>query len=103
MFPVARCNGPKKDQTRKDSQLTRIGIPIVWQNGVDHCRHIKMPQANKPFFDQLVELLKPQNLQDADHTINVKSARLGQVKLIKYFLSILTLPSMSDFLKTVIL
>ena len=100
-FPIARWNGPIKYQVRKVSQLIRNGIPIVWQIGVDHCRHIKWPQANKPFFDQLVELRQPQNLQDTDHTINVKSAKLGQVNLIKYFLSILTIPPMSDSLETV--
>ena len=33
-FPIARWNGPIKDQVRKVSQLIRKGIPIVWQNGI---------------------------------------------------------------------
>ena len=81
-LPIARCNGPIKDQANKVSQLIRNGITIVWQNGVDHCWHIKLPEARKPFFDQLMKLFQPQNLQDPDHTINVKSAKLGEVKLI---------------------
>ena len=81
-FPVAQWEGNVDDHVVKFNSLMRHSVPLLWLGGVNHCHGLKLPQVEELAFTEVVqELLVPQKLQASAATINVKSAKLGEVSL----------------------
>ena len=81
-FPVAQWEGNVDDHVVKFNSLMRHSVPLLWRGGVNHCHGLKLPQVEELAFTEVVQqLLVPQKLQASAATINVKSAKLGEVSL----------------------
>ena len=81
-FSYAEWQGPQDNQTEHLGHLLRHGVPLIWRNGAKHCRGLKVPKfsAKKSFVAKIKRLLRPFNLAEPDAPIEVKSARIGEVK-----------------------
>ena len=61
----------------------RHGVPLIWRQGVENCIGLKvdMDKANADFPSMCRELLQKDNMQTpSQESINVKSAKIGQVR-----------------------
>ena len=83
-FYYAEWQGPHDNQTEHLGNLLRHGNPLTWRNGAKHCRGMKVPKfaAKKGFVAEIKRLLRPTNLAETDSPIEVKSAKIGEVKKI---------------------
>ena len=81
-FSYAEWQGPHDNQTDHLGHLLRHGVPLIWRNGAKHCAGLKIPKfsAKKGFVAEIKRLLRPVNLAELDAPIEVKSARIGEVK-----------------------
>ena len=81
-FPVAQWEGNVEDHVFKFNSLMRHSVPLLWRGGVKHCHGLKLPKVEELAFGEVVaELLVPHKLQSSAATINVKSAKIGEVSL----------------------
>ena len=84
-FTCAQWQGPHSNQTQHLGYLLRHGVPLIWKDGAEHCDGLKVPKMNldRGFTTEVKRILKPRNLVDPNETIEVKSAKLGEV-IIKH-------------------
>ena len=86
-FPVAQWKGNIDDHVVKFNSLKRHSMPLLWRRSVNHCHGLKLPQVEELAFTEVVkELPVLHKLQSSAATINVKSAKTGEVGLLyNYF------------------
>ena len=77
-FPVAQREGNVDDHVVKFNSLMRHSVPLMWRGGVNHCHGLKLPQVEELAF---TEVVTDHKLQSSAATINVKSAKNGEVSL----------------------
>ena len=84
-FTCAQWQGPHSNQTQHLGYPLRHGVPLIWKDGAEHCDGLKVPKMNldRGFTTEVKRILKPRNLVDPNETIEVKSAKLGEV-IIKH-------------------
>ena len=81
-FPVAQWEGSVDDHVVKVNYLMRHNVPLLWRGGVNHWHGLKLPQVEELTFTEVAtELLVPHKLQSSAATINVKSAKSGELSL----------------------
>ena len=75
-FSYAEWQCPHDNQTEHLGQLLRHRVSLTWRNGAKHCIGLKVPKffAKKGFVAEIKRLAEP------DAPIEVKSARIGEVK-----------------------
>ena len=80
-FPVAKWHGQVIHQKEKFEILMRHGVPLIWRQGFKNCIGLKVDMANADFLSMCCELLQKDNMQTpSQESINVKSAKIGQVR-----------------------
>ena len=75
--------GPKERQIEHLGNLLRHGVPLLWQGGAQHVEGLNVPfiEEGKPFHRVVNDLLKPHLLLDPYEKLEVKSAKIGIVRM----------------------